>query len=151
MRQTAPDIAPAWKIQVELATRVDTVRLGSTTRPVGETLACLRTVVGETRAALREAELPAASAAPMVRLLPAAIELCALVEPVLDRWEPLLAAHERTRPAGTPPADHETAWGHASACRADLAALSEPLGRIVGRLSEITGADLGLHPPVVAG
>ena len=139
----AAAIDAAWAIQIELSTRVGPGRLPHDCGLVREELACLHSLFTTTRASLSPIGLGAEQKADQVHQVAERLREQVL-RPFLNRWHPLLAAHEATRFEGEAMADHEARWEHNGRFRAELAALAVPLGQINAELSEITGGDLEL-------
>ena len=140
-------LAVAFAIQVELSTRVGCRSLGRSEGILREALASLYSLFTTVRGALHPGAFGVGEDAERVRRT--AEELLEnVLRPFLDRWHPLLAAHEDTRANGEAMVDHEGRWEYAEEFRAELAALAEPLNRINRQLGDITGADL--EPPLVS-
>ncbi|MBB6174874.1 hypothetical protein HNR23_004934 [Nocardiopsis mwathae] len=150
---TAADRAhsAAFAIQIELSTRIGARRLGDSEGILREALTSLRLVsetVQEVIGELQEPDLVAGGGdadADRVRACARRLDDVVL-RPFLDRWDPLLAEHERLRPPGGTLVAHEARWAQAQEFRSALRDLSEPLIRINRELADITGADL--EPPL---
>lgn len=131
-----PVVDGAWRLQTEL-----TLRLGVRTPGIGlleEVLTTMDAVAREARSALI-AIGPGAEWGP---LLTASSDLTRILDEFSARWAEPIAAHQRTRPAGTDPVEHMNAWDQALMMRLELQDLAGPLAAVAAQLGEITGADL---------
>ncbi|WP_053744925.1 toll/interleukin-1 receptor domain-containing protein [Streptomyces sp. NRRL WC-3618] len=153
-RREAPMAAPsesermaAYDMQVELVTRIGVQELAPGTGSLREALASLKSLIDFTRATLHTYSIGLERGAdlgrPTVQSLAYAL-VNDTIRPFTTPWHPRLAAYEARCPVDTSPLDHEAAWPEAEAMRAELAALREPLLRIVGGLGDISGADFGV-------
>ncbi|MGH3681993.1 MAG: hypothetical protein ACRDT2_17295, partial [Natronosporangium sp.] len=129
----------AFDLQVELVTRVGVQHLAAGSGSLREALDSLHGLFRTTREVLHGY----GPAAPRVQG-PAETLLNEVLRPFLSHWHPRLSAHEAGRPAECSGWEHEQEWADADRLRAELAALAEPLSRVVARLSEISDSPLGL-------
>ncbi|MFJ8080468.1 TIR domain-containing protein [Streptomyces sp. NPDC096205] len=154
-RREAPMAAPsesermaAFDLQVELVTRIGVQELAPGTGSLREALTSLKSLIDFTRATLRtysiRLEPGSATGSPTVQDLAYTL-VNDVIRPFTAAWHPRLAAHEARRPEGVAPFDHETSWAESDAMRGELAALREPLRRIVTGLGDISGADFGVE------
>ncbi len=153
-RREAPMAAPsesermaAYDIQVELVTRIGVQELAPGTGSLREALTSLKSLIDFTRTTLHTysiaLERGSDAGRPTVQDLAYTL-INDTIRPFTGTWHPRLAAYEARCPSGTAPLDHEAAWHEAEAMRAELAALREPLLRIVEGLGGISGADFGV-------
>jgi hypothetical protein len=131
----------AWRLWVEYRSRITTESLGAEEGILREALNSLYSLFQTTRDALNEA---GPSSARNTEKYPAlSLAECSLLilnehlRPVLSRWHPLLEAHEATREKDASVAEHEKAWAHTKALRAELEALREPLDQWINELLRI--------------
>ncbi|GAB2739124.1 hypothetical protein [Streptomyces bullii] len=141
-----PERRAAFDIQVELVTRVGVQELPPGTGSLREALDSLKSLIDITLATLRTYGIApdrgSGTGAPTVQSLAQSL-VDDILSPFTSTWHPRLAAHEARCPAGAAPVDHEAAWPEAAAMHGELAALREPLMRIVSGLGGISGADFG--------
>lgn len=109
----------AWKLYVELNTRVATQSLARGEGLLREALSSLHAIFGVTREILKEAGPAVAQSEESLGRYAMAV-LNRSLRPLLSRWHPRLADWEQRRPAEVSRPDHETQWPQAEAMRQDL-------------------------------
>jgi hypothetical protein len=132
----------AWEMYVELITRISVQPLEADEGLLREALTSLYTLFGETRRILRQYGPDVATPAKRRFLSFGAIAVDVLnvwLRPVLARWHPLLADHESRRPTTSSPVQHERAWQHDQALRAELEILRGKLTAYADLLADVCG------------
>ncbi|MDX2541221.1 TIR domain-containing protein [Streptomyces sp. WI04-05B] len=137
----------AFDIQIELVTRIGVQELAPGTGSLREALTSLKSLIDFTRGTLHTYNIglqPGSTAGAVTVQSLAYALINDTIRPFTTTWHPRLAAHETGRPAAVAPLDHEAAWSQASAMRAELTALREPLVRVAAGFGGISGADFGV-------
>ncbi len=124
-----PEMAAAWELYVELATRVATVPLADTEGLLREVLSSSHTLFESTRDILRR---HGRNVAPRRKGyisfgVIATTVLNTGIRPFLSKWHPALEDHECGRAEGVSRLEHEQDWGRMKEARAELATLREAL------------------------
>lgn len=135
---TSAEIEVAFRLQIELSTRVATNRLPADQGLLGEALSSLKSVLDSARRSL--VELGAAGQGGEAAAL--AAKLNDVLLPFLTEWHPRLSDHNSTRPDGVGVLAHERDWEHARELRDELAVTQDSLTEILERLRSFTGAAL---------
>ncbi|MGH8791660.1 MAG: toll/interleukin-1 receptor domain-containing protein [Stackebrandtia sp.] len=129
----------AFRLQIELATRVSTVPLGGEDGLLREALSSLKAVLDSARDCLTSL----AGSRRGDDVLELSQRVIDEIRPVLARWHPLLLDHESVRPADVGPKAHERGWSRDGELRRELAGLQDQMRDVLGRLEELTGTQLG--------
>ena len=111
--------AAAWKLYVELNTRITTQPLGNAEGFLREALSSLHAVFGITREILKEAG-PAVSLGDESLGFYAMEILNQVLRPVLSKWHPALSDWEQQREPAVSVITHEQNWKRAAALRREL-------------------------------
>ncbi|MDJ0701855.1 MAG: hypothetical protein QNJ46_01125 [Leptolyngbyaceae cyanobacterium MO_188.B28] len=137
----------AWKLYVEMKTRIATQQLGDDHGLLREALNSLYALFGITREILKEAG-PDVGALPKKSVGDIAITfLNDGLRPFTAKWHPKLQVWETTRPAGRSAKEHEQNWDMETQMRVELKQLMQELTQFTNSLAEIAGAPL-LNSPV---
>lgn len=128
----------AFRLQVDLSSRISTVPLADEDGFLREALSSMRSVLSTARESLGSlaATRRSTTVITLVR------EVIDEIRPLLSRWHPLLAEHESLRPADVGLRTHEHNWEHNAQLRRELAQLQQRLRVIEARLEELTGTKL---------
>jgi hypothetical protein len=129
----------AWKIYVEMATRITANELKGD-GILREAIASIYTVFGVLRETLKNAPLDVARPPATGKMTVSSVLLIVMNEhmrPFLSRWHPLLKQHEDSRAENVSPVEHEKKWAMNTQCRGDLTALSAGLNQYVAALKSI--------------
>ncbi len=128
----------AWKLYIELTTRIAVQPLALDEGLVREALSSLYSLFGTTREILKEAG-PDVGAAPNTV---GGISIAVLnrgLRPVLAKWHPRLQAWEAQRAPNVSPKEHELKWAEEPQLRAELETLRTELRQYATGLAEIAG------------
>lgn len=124
----------AWKLFVEVVTRVSVQPLDAQTGRLREALTSLYGLFATTREMLKESQpSPRTGTDPTVEHLAIAM-LNTVLRPFLSRWHPALLVWETAHPGGD-----ERGWPHDVACRSDLAAVQRQLLAYVTSFGKLAG------------
>ena len=130
----------AWKLYVELMTRISIQPLGESEGFLREALSSLHQLFGVTRDILKEAGPDVGAAKNSVGGI-AMIVLNNALRPVLSKWHPLLEDWENKRAAGVSQIAHERDWPDGKQLRVQLDALRGELSKYADGLAQIAGVD----------
>lgn len=128
----------AFRLQVELASRITTIPLADEDGFLREALTSMKTVLQTARESLTSL----AAARRGTEVVSLVREVINEIRPLLSRWHPLLAEHESLRPGDVGVRTHERNWEHNAELRRELAELQERLREIEGQLEDLTGTQL---------
>jgi hypothetical protein len=128
----------AWKLYVELATRIAVQPLASDEGLVREALTSLYSLFGTTRDVLKEAGPEVGAASDTVGGIAIAV-LNRGLRPVMAKWHPRLQAWEVQRPPNVSPKEHELKWLDEPQLRAELDTLKTELAQYASALASIAG------------
>jgi hypothetical protein len=131
----------AWKLQVELASRITIIGHGLQSGYARGALTALHGLFGFTRALLRESRPTDRSRSTVAATAMALLETH--LRPLLAHWHPALLAYEETRTQPDPIA-HELRWPHQNELHTALSEVAEALGAFIADLGVITGSRYGL-------
>jgi hypothetical protein len=132
----------AWELYVELLTRVAVVPLPAGEGLVREALSSLYWLFATTREVLRRAGPQVAEPKPDGQYNLAFLAVAMLnfvLRPVLGRWHPALEEWEAKRPEGRSRREHEQAWEHVDALRAELEVTRQQLTYYAALLAAACG------------
>lgn len=130
----------AWKIYVEMVTRVTASGLHENDGILREAFNSMYKVFGMLRETLKNAPLDLARPATPGKLTVTSVLIKVMNEhlrPFLSKWHPLLQEHENQKPANSSQSAHEKSWSLNSQCRSDLNELKEGLDQYIIALKEI--------------
>ena len=128
----------AWKLYVELTTRIAVQPLALDEGLVREALNSLYSLFGTTRDVLKEAG-PEVGAAPDTVGGIAIAVLNRGLRPILAKWHPRLQAWEAQRPPNVSPKEHELKWPEEQQLRTELEKLRAELTQYASALADIAG------------
>ena len=128
----------AWKLYVELTTRIAVQPLALDEGLVREALNSLYSLFGTTREVLKEAG-PEVGAAPDTVGGIAIAVLNRGLRPILAKWHPRLQAWEAQRPPNVSAKEHELKWPEEPQLRAELETLRAELTQYASALADIAG------------
>jgi len=128
----------AWKLYVELTTRIAVQRLADDEGLLREALVSLYKSFTEMRTILREAD-PVVANGPQSLGAVAVAVLNQGLRPFLAKWHPLLTDHEAQCPNGVGKRAHECAWNKTTEMRKALHDLQDEMGIYVDALAKIAG------------
>lgn len=132
----------AWELYVELSTRIAVQPLGLNEGMLREALLSPHSIFGITRNILRSAG-PAVAKGPS-SFGPVAIQVLNKgIRSFLSKWDPVLRAHEETRPVDVGAREHEVEWERNTEFRRELAQLQEEMVIYLEALATIAGIE---HP-----
>ena len=135
------EVQAAWKLYVELSTRISTQELPDDVGSVREALSSLYAIFDRTRAILKEAGPQVAHGD--ASLGPVAIAVLNRgLRGFLAKWHPMLASHEALRAKGDDPIQHERAWRHHDECRAELKKVRQNLAIYAKALEDLAHVDM---------
>jgi hypothetical protein len=132
----------AWKLYVELITRVSVQPLKPDEGLLREALSSLYTLFGETRKILKEYGPRVARPLEGGTLSLGQIAVSVLnvrLRPFLAKWHPILESYEVNRPPSVSPCDHENAWPQARELRNDLESLRHDIIEYADLLARASG------------
>jgi hypothetical protein len=132
----------AWELYVEIVTRVAAVPLSAEGGLLREALTSLHSIFQTTRSILRRYGPSIAEPKPDGQYNFGFLAVALLnfgIRPLLSRWHPSLADWEASRPIDRPRNQHERAWEHAPALRAELAKTRDILMSYASGLAEACG------------
>jgi len=137
----------AWKLFVETVTRISTQPLDEDQGFIREALTSLYSLFTTTRETLKDSRpsIPAPGSQTVEHL--AVTMLNWELRPFLSKWHPLLRAFERAHPA-----EPESAWPEALACRIELGQAQQRIRRYAlgfARLAGVRDAESMIAPPPV--
>jgi hypothetical protein len=141
----APDdseVKAAWEMYVELVTRISVAELKPGEGLLREALTSLYSLFGTTREILRRHGPGVAKGKEGGTLSFGYIAIAVLngaLRPLLATWHPRLGEYEATRPTGMSVAEHEAAWEHAEALRAELNRVRDVLYSYTALLADAVG------------
>ena len=131
----------AWRIYVELKTRIVSNELEGDTGILREAIQSLYIAFGTLRETLKNAGSGLASESVVQGKFTVASLLLLIMNghlrPFLSKWHPLLQEHEKTKPEQTAQYTHERNWERNAACRAELKELKKGLEQYVSALQDI--------------
>jgi hypothetical protein len=131
----------AWKIYIELVTRVSGNELASDTGILREALSSLYQAFGVLRETLKVAGSDLAKPPSTDQKFTVATVLLKIMNehlrPFLSKWHPLLQEYEKSCPAGKAQFTHEQEWSRKDDFRTELKALSQGLQQYILALKEI--------------
>jgi hypothetical protein len=132
----------AWEMYVELVTRITTAPLKSEEGLLREALSSLYSLFGTTREILKkygpEIASPANPKDTTFGHLAVAI-LNKVLRPLLAKWHPRLTDWEARKTLGQSTTEHELAWEHNAALRADIQLVQARLLEYADVLAEVSG------------
>ncbi len=128
----------AWKLYVELNTRVTTQSLESSDGFLREALTSLHAVFDITREILKEAGPEVAQGNESLGFYAMEI-LNQVIRPVLVKWHPALSHWEEQRSTDVSAVEHEKNWGQANALRKELETTRQSLLQYCEALSVLAG------------
>lgn len=128
----------AWELYVELSTRVATQPLGADEGLLREALNSLYALFDTTRQILRKAGPTVGAREKSVGGIAVQV-LNKRLRPVLAKWHPELEHHESKRPEKMSLREHERAWEHHDALRAELEQIREDMDEYAVALAKIAG------------
>ncbi|GMR21079.1 MAG: hypothetical protein BMS9Abin36_1678 [Gammaproteobacteria bacterium] len=128
----------AWKLYVELNTRITTQTLDNSDGFLREALTSLHAVFDITRGILKEAGPEVAQGNESLGFYAMEI-LNQVIRPVLVKWHPTLSHWEEQRERNVSPIEHEQKWAQAKALRKDLEATRKSLLKYCEALSILAG------------
>ena len=130
----------AWRLYVELVTRIAVQELPDEHGLLREALASLYTLFGTTREILKDAGPQVGAKIPTIGGLAIRV-LNRGLRPFLAKWHPLLLSWEAQRPVDKSASDHENAWQHGKQLRAELAELRKQLASYARALGAAAGVE----------
>lgn len=130
----------AWKLYVELITRVAVQPLDADAGLVREALTSLYSLFGSTREILRTAGPKVGASKESVGGIAIAV-LNNGLRPFLSKWHPILQEWEAQRPQGVSAVAHEKGWELEPALRQELSELRNGLEAYAHALASIAGID----------
>lgn len=130
----------AWRLYVELVTRIAVQDLPEESGLLREALASLYTLFGTTREILKAAGPQVGARIPSVGGLAIHV-LNRGLRPFLAKWHPLLLTWEAQRPAEKSASDHEKNWPQEKQLRAELAELQKQLSSYARALGAAAGVE----------
>jgi len=128
----------AWKLYVELNTRIATQPLKSSEGFIREALSSLHAVFGITREILKEAGPAVAQGDESLGYYAMEI-LNQVIRPVLAKWHPALSHWEEQRDPKVSCVEHERKWKRAAAVRRDIETTRKALLKYCGSLAILAG------------
>lgn len=132
----------SWEMYVELVTRITTAPLHKEEGLLREALTSLYSLFGTTREILKKYGPAIAKPGNPEDItfghLAVAI-LNKIVRPVLAKWHPVLTDWEAQKPENKSTTDHEKAWVHNDALRAEINQIREQLIEYADVLAEVAG------------
>lgn len=131
----------AWKLYVELNTRITTQPLDEQEGFLREALTSLYQVFGITRTILKEAGPGVAQGDKSLGFYAMEI-LNQVLRPVLAKWHPVLSHWEAQRDANVTPVEHERRWKEASKLRSELASTRKTLLQYCEALAILAGVSM---------
>ncbi|MBT9314430.1 hypothetical protein IXB50_03225 [Leptothoe spongobia TAU-MAC 1115] len=132
----------AWKLYVEMRTRIVTQQLDDDQGLLREALDSLYALFGLTRGILKDAG-PDVGASPKKSVGDIAITfLNEGIRPFTATWHPKLRAWEAKCPEGRSAKEHEDQWPEASQMRQELRQLNQELTKFANALARIAGVPL---------
>jgi hypothetical protein len=130
----------AWRLYVELVTRISVQELSEDQGSLREALSSLYSLFGTTREILKDAGPQVGARIPSVGGLAIRV-LNRGLRPFLAKWHPMLLAWEAQRPPEKSVTDHEKDWPEAKQLRADLANLRKELTTYARTLGAAAGVE----------
>lgn len=134
----------AWKLYVELITRVSVQPLKSGEGLLREAFTSLYTLFAETRTILKEhgprVAMPLHGGTLSLGQIAVNV-LNSRLRPFLAKWHPMLESYEANRPASVSPWDHENAWPHARDLRNELESLRHDIIEYADLLARASGIE----------
>jgi hypothetical protein len=128
----------AWKLYVELVTRISVQQLDRRQGLMREALNSLYTLYPTTREVLREAGPEVGATRDSVGGIAIAV-LNVGLRPFMTRWHPTLLEWEARRPPERSAAEHERQWEYETAMRDELETLRGELAKYAEALAVIAG------------
>jgi hypothetical protein len=128
----------AWKLYVELTTRIAVQSLATDEGLASEALTSLYSLFGTTRDVLKEAGPEVGAAIDTVGGIAIAV-LNRGLRPVLANWHPRLQTWEAQRPSTVGAKEHELKWPEEQQLRAELERLRTELSLYASALAKIAG------------
>jgi hypothetical protein len=128
----------AWKLYVELVTRISVQQLDRRQGLMREALNSLYTIYPTTREVLREAGPAVGATHDSVGGIAIAVLNIGL-RPFMTKWHPALLEWEARRPPERSAAEHERQWEHEPAMRDELETLRGELATYAEALAIIAG------------
>lgn len=138
-KENAAQREAAWKLYVELVTRVTVQPLGEDEGIMRETLDSLYAMFEVTREVLKAAGPDVGAKQGSVGGLAIGV-LNKGLRPFLGKWHSALRDHEDVRREGVSARNHEIAWSRIAECRSDLERLREHLrqyAKVLGVIAEV--------------
>ncbi len=132
----------AWEIYVELVTRVTVQELKAGEGLLREALTSFYALFQITRDILKKYGPVIATPGEKDDTTLGHIAVGVLnrvLRPLLAKWHPILKDYEDRRPADRSPTEHERAWEHADALRAEMTRIREQLTEYADVLAEVSG------------
>ena len=130
----------AWRLYVELVTRVAIQDIPENHGVMREALTSLNSLFGTTRAILKEAGPRVGAKTPSVGGLAIRV-LNRGLRPFLTKWHPMLQAWEAQRPADRSVAEHESSWTDGRTFRNELSTLRQELSKYAYALGIAAGVE----------
>ena len=131
----------AWKLYVEMRTRIATQKLGDDQGLLREALNSLYVLFGLTREILKEAGPDVGASRESVGGVAFAL-LNEGLRPFMAEWHPKLKIWEAQRPEGVSDKEHEKSWPEEPQMRSELNTLGNNLEQYTNELAKIAGAPL---------
>lgn len=128
----------AWKLYVELNTRIATQPLKASEGLLREALSSLHAVFGITREILKEAGPGVAQGRESLGFYAMEI-LNQILRPILAKWHPELSDWENQRPTDISTSEHEKKWKHAQDLRREIERTRKNLVRYCAALALLAG------------
>ena len=128
----------AWKLYVELNTRITTQPLSTSEGFLREALTSLYAVFGITREILKEAGPAVAQGDESLGFYAMEI-LNQVLRPVLAKWHPALSHWEEQRDPKVSPLEHEKKWAKAGKLRKELEATRKTIVKYCEALATLAG------------
>jgi hypothetical protein len=130
----------AWRLYVELVTRIAVEQLPDEHGVLREALESLYALFGTTRQILKDAGPEVGASIPSIGGLAIRV-LNRGLRPFLTKWHPLLLTWEAQRPADRSISEHENSWQREKEFRADLAKLRKELASYAHALGVAAGVE----------
>lgn len=130
----------AWKLYVELVTRISVEELAENEGLLREALTSLHDIFPETRKILKDAGPEVGARMPSIGGIAIRV-LNRGLRPFLSKWHPMLLAWETRRPHETSSMDHERKWAHATQLRAELRTMRGSLAEYALALGQACGVE----------
>jgi hypothetical protein len=130
----------AWKLYVELMTRIAVEELAEDEGLLREALSSLHDIFPETRHILKDAGPEVGARMPSIGGIAIRV-LNRGLRPFLTKWHPMLSAWEATRKPHVSSLDHERGWTDAKELRAELGKMRKSLASYAHALGKACGVE----------